>query len=126
MALQVVVQLGLPELTEPDLALRAVQQAAARYDGRLLLAVLDHVVSFPPVVLPVEAMVQACKQVGMCLTALGGAARTYWNPAHKWAGSPGMVTRCGYSQSVKSGGALWCWESKGQEEGRWAFMQAGV
>ena len=75
-------QLGLPELTQPDVALRAVQQAATRYDGKLLLAVLDHVVSFPPVVLPVEAMVQACKQVGMCLTALGGAARMYGTPAY--------------------------------------------
>ena len=41
-----------------------VRQAAASVKGRLVLSVLDHIVSFPPVVMPVKEMVVACKEVG--------------------------------------------------------------
>jgi hypothetical protein len=57
-------------------ALRTAFTAVGRW--RLRLAVLDHVVSFPPVVLPVAAMAEACKQVdtrGQVAAGLEAAGR---------------------------------------------------
>jgi hypothetical protein len=41
--------------------------------GRLRLAVLDHVVSFPPVVLPVARLVAQCRVAGAAAVLVDGA-----------------------------------------------------
>ena len=51
-------------LFAPPASSPQVRQAAASVKGRLVLSVLDHIVSFPPVVMPVKEMVAACKEVG--------------------------------------------------------------
>ncbi|KXZ54245.1 hypothetical protein GPECTOR_5g335 [Gonium pectorale] len=98
------VQLGLEELQWPASVLGAVQAALSAIGGgrRLRLAVLDHVVSFPPVVLPVAALTAACKQVGAQVLvdgahAIGNVPRLqvpsigadyYTANLHKWGCSP--------------------------------------
>ncbi|KAG2490959.1 hypothetical protein HYH03_010636 [Edaphochlamys debaryana] len=96
------VQLGLEELSRPGAVLAAVQTALAAGGRRIRLAVIDHVASFPPVVLPVAAITAACKQVGaqvlvdgahalgtvpgLKVPALG--ADYYVANLHKWGCSP--------------------------------------
>ncbi|GFR47698.1 hypothetical protein Agub_g9450 [Astrephomene gubernaculifera] len=59
------VQLGLAEFQRPDTIVAAVQSSLQAVGGRrrVRLAVLDHVVSFPPIVMPVRQLAALCKQV---------------------------------------------------------------
>lgn len=59
------VELGFAELLEPHQIVAAVQEAVQSVrPGRLKLAILDHVISFPPVVLPVQDIAHVCSKVG--------------------------------------------------------------
>lgn len=61
-----------PEMLADEGALVAAFQAAARSArGRLKLAVLDHVASFPPVLLPVARLCAVLRQVESCFASLG-------------------------------------------------------
>ncbi|GAX75242.1 hypothetical protein CEUSTIGMA_g2687.t1 [Chlamydomonas eustigma] len=97
-----VVQLGWRELTEPGLALEAVEKTVKELDGRILLAVLDHIISFPPIILPVTQMTAMCKKAG-ALVLIDGAhavgqlpglhvpsigADFYTSNLHKWCCTP--------------------------------------
>ncbi|GIL58989.1 hypothetical protein Vafri_13974 [Volvox africanus] len=98
------VQLGLEELLRPELTVDAVKAALDAVGGgrRVRLAVLDHVISFPPVVLPVSELVTVCKQVGARVLvdgahAVGNVPRLqiptfgadfYTTNLHKWGCSP--------------------------------------
>ncbi|EFJ44195.1 hypothetical protein VOLCADRAFT_95613 [Volvox carteri f. nagariensis] len=98
------VQLGLEELLRPELVVDAVQAALGAVGGRrrVRLAVLDHVVSFPPVVLPVAELVKLCKKVGARVLVDGAhaignvpslqvptlGADYYTTNLHKWGCSP--------------------------------------
>ena len=60
-----VVQLPLDTLQGGgDAILAAFAAALAAYGSRVKLAVLDHVVSFPPVRLPIAAIIELCRGVG--------------------------------------------------------------
>lgn len=97
------VQLGEDELADDSALMETFRAAVATAGRRLRLAVLDHVVSFPPVVLPVKDIVALCKEtpgtrvlvdgahaVGSLLdpsiTSLG--ADYYTANLHKWLCTP--------------------------------------
>ncbi|GFH14720.1 PLP-dependent transferase, partial [Haematococcus lacustris] len=54
---------------------------AAVAPGRLALAILDHVISFPPVILPVKELVEVCRQAG---------ARVLLDGAHAFGSVPDL------------------------------------
>ncbi|KAG2434800.1 hypothetical protein HXX76_007685 [Chlamydomonas incerta] len=99
------VTLGMEELQRPALAVGAMQSALAALGGggrRVRLAVLDHVASFPPLVMPVAAMTAVLKQVGATVLVDGAHAvgnvpglqvpalgcDYYTTNLHKWGCSP--------------------------------------
>ena len=82
--------------------LRSLQSALDDFSGHPMLVVLDHLVSFPPVILPVEAMTNMCKEKGAVVFidgahAIGSisaldvpsiGADFYCSNLHKWISSP--------------------------------------
>jgi hypothetical protein len=51
----------VPSPQDPDALVAAYEGALAAGGGSIKLVVVDHVVSFPPLVLPVERICAACR-----------------------------------------------------------------
>ena len=57
------VETGLECVADPQLLTERLDAVLRRAGPRVKVAVLDHVVSFPPIVLPVQDMVRVCRKV---------------------------------------------------------------
>ncbi|KAJ9521145.1 hypothetical protein QJQ45_022843 [Haematococcus lacustris] len=67
---------------DPRTVIATMRRAvAAVAPGRLALAILDHVISFPPVILPVKELVEVCRQMG---------ARVLLDGAHAFGSVPDL------------------------------------
>ncbi|GFH10613.1 aminotran_5 domain-containing protein, partial [Haematococcus lacustris] len=77
------VNLAAADLSPDPRAVIAIMRraVAAVAPGRLALAILDHVISFPPVILPVKELVEVCRQAG---------ARVLLDGAHAFGSVPDL------------------------------------
>ena len=57
-----------------DAIVGVFSEALAAFSGRVRLAVIDHVASFPPVVMPVEALASAAARAGALVLVDGAHA----------------------------------------------------